>query len=181
MLSVESYPDGTDKILVGLYKLDPSFGGTYDNKDEIETNDDVLVNFPTRAEIADWTGLSKQDVRYRLDKLVDNGVVIAHRVDDGHGTPSYHYHIAMSGVEFVRSTTAMRRVLGEVPGNVRVEHLRELAAEVEQLREELDAVGGLDERVEKLSDRLDELQDDDADMESVDGEDDDDGNPFPPH
>ncbi|QZP39390.1 hypothetical protein [Halobaculum magnesiiphilum] len=128
MIDLDDYPDGTDKVIMAIKELTPdSEEGVY-----LQTEDRV-----SRREIAEFVGEKKDWARYRLEELVEGHVVDVTWYESNARLPERLYCLTQRGEEFARAEEELEKALGEVPGNVRVHHLREFAGEVSDLRRDV--------------------------------------------
>lgn len=146
MLDLDDYPDGTKEILLVLY--------------EYEQREDNHGDMMKRRMLASSTSLNKEQVRYRLSKLIDDHHVIADERNQ-HNQRVMFYGLLRSGKEAAEAIAETESILGEIPEEVSKEDLLELSSEVRQLRSKL---GYIDRnyvkrlKINKIRKRIDDLE-----------------------
>jgi len=125
---LDNYPEKTDEVLVALHPDNIRFD-----------------NWISLKQIADRTSLSKDQVRYRIDKLVEDDFVGHLDVGDGHHPVEYFlFDTPKPNVERIMMT---RELLGDVPETPSkkdlmrlVEHIQQLDTKIENLRTDFEAL-----------------------------------------
>jgi len=147
--SLDDYPDKTDEILVALHPENHPF---------------QYGNMLSLKEIAERTTLSKDQVRYRIDMLVEEAFVIEIDTRDELDRPNDPVEYSL----FDESHPELKRIMKtmDVLGNVSetptrddlmklVDHIQNLESELEQLRDDLEAdVDGMRDDIERIKDRM---------------------------
>lgn len=131
MLDIDDYPDGTDRVLVGLSELAERF----ERGENSEFEDHA-----TRSELADHLGEEKEWVRYRLDRLSEGRQIlsVAYDEDDKPGAaPTKLYQLGAGGEKWMNAQTELENIFEEIPGSVRTHHLRVVSGEINTMRLEI--------------------------------------------
>ncbi|MFD1643690.1 hypothetical protein [Halohasta litorea] len=134
---IGQYPDKTEEILVALWPEGPR------------------RHWLKLKEIADQTNLSKDQVRYRMDMLVDDGHVEynEHLEDNG-----VHYQLSKGSIPAMRPIVLSVDLTGEVPEEPTkkdfmkvINHIENLESELNDLREETNAkLAGLKKDIQAI-------------------------------
>jgi DNA-binding HxlR family transcriptional regulator len=151
--NLDKYPDKTEQILVALLEYEER-----DNKKE-----SAMMK---RRLLAVQTELNKQQVRYRLKKLVEDDLVARDEFTEGNQRITY-YGLCPQGRLSAKGVRELKNVLGEVPDPVERDHVWYLAVELAAIRAELEAdpmditsstflanLQKLEERVSRIEDEL---------------------------
>jgi DNA-binding MarR family transcriptional regulator len=143
VVNLDQYPEKTEQILVALLE--------YEER-EREDEDSMMK----RRLLASQTELNKQQVRYRLGKLVDDGLVARDEFTEGNQRITY-YGLRPQGRVNAKGAREIKDVLGEVPDPVDREDVWNLSIELAAIRAELEAER-MDVGSSIFTDKLNELQ-----------------------
>ena len=149
--NLDKYPDKTEQILVALLEYEER-----DNQEEYA--------MMKRRLLAAETELNKQQVRYRLKKLVEDDLVRRDEFTEGNQRITY-YGLRLDGRNNAKAARELKNVLGEVPDPVERDHVWEIGMELAAIRAELEAdpmeVGSsaFIDAIEILSDRISRIED----------------------
>jgi len=119
-IDFSTYPDGTAELFCALSK-----------------HVGILGDGATRPELAAWAGLSKSQVRYRLDLLCDDGAVEEQTVEEG-GNRVRRYRVMADHNLAKDNALHCEELLGEIPEEIDSEQLMMLIDEMRAMRNQLD-------------------------------------------
>jgi DNA-binding HxlR family transcriptional regulator len=152
--NLDEYPDKTEQILIALLE--------YEERDDREEYAKMK-----RRLLAAQTELNKQQVRYRLKKLVEDDLVVRDEFTEGNQRITY-YGLRPQGRISAKGVREIKNVLGEVPDPVERKHVWQLVTELAAIRAELEAdpmqisssafinkVENLSKRVSRVENELD--------------------------
>ena len=146
MLDLDDYPDGTKEILLVLH--------------EYEQREDSYGDMMKRRMLASSTSLNKEQVRYRLSKLIDDQHVIAdERIQ--HNQSVMFYGLLRSGREAAEAIAETESILGEIPEEVSKEDLLELTSAVRDARlktKKIERRYVPKKKINKIRRRIDDLE-----------------------
>lgn len=94
---------------------------------------------PKRSEIADRTGLSKSQVRYRLDRLCEAGIV-EERTDSDGPDDAHRYRLVTKYFQAGQNAEYCMELLGEIPEEINSEQLMTLINDMRWMRSQLESV-----------------------------------------
>lgn len=153
MTNLDKYPDKTEQVLVSLLE--------YEERDDKEE-----YAMRKRRMIASDTDLNKQQVRYRLERLLEDDLVAKDESTEGNQRITY-YGLRPEGRVSAKGARELKDVLGEVPEPVERDHVWQLAVELAAIRAELEAdpmdvkssafkqmVNKLEQRVERVENEV---------------------------
>lgn len=118
-LDLSQYPDGTDRILAAMSK-----------------HAGIAGKGVTRSDLAGYTGLSKTKVRYRVDRLIDDGIVEERTVEEA-GNRVCRYTLVANWSSAAENAEVCMDILDEIPEQMDSEQLLELIDEIKYLRSEV--------------------------------------------
>jgi len=154
VIDLDEYPDGTEEILMVLWEY------------EQKRRDDELQNeWMKRRMLASRTSLNKQQVRYRLKQLVEDGYVTQNII------PEYNqrvttYALPPKGKKSAKAIGEVKDVLGEIPEEFEKQDILMLTYELATARAEAE-IGRANadpsivmQRLNKIGERIDEINKD---------------------
>jgi len=133
-IDLEDFPDGTDQVIVAMHpdNIEWDFDDTFD----------ILSNIAAR------TNLSKDQVRYRVQKLESKGYIVSVEqgsLNKGHAPMGYMlgYQLSPIAEQLMRT----ENILGHLPEeptkkdllNV-IDHIQDLEADIEEMRADIESI-----------------------------------------
>lgn len=148
-IDLDQFPEGTDEVIMSLYEHE-------------QKGEDDSVNWMKRRLVASLTSLNKEQIRYRLNKLVDAGYASVDTVSE-HNQRITYYALTPQGRSSARAINETRDVLGEIPEDVGTDDLLAFALEVAALRAEIEdeyegGVSAVSEALNQLHRRIERLE-----------------------
>lgn len=131
---IEDFPDGTDQVIVAMHP------------DNIEWDDDD--DFDILSNIAARTNLSKDQVRYRIQKLELKGYVVSvEQLHLNQGHAPIGYMLGYKLVPIAEQLMRTEKILGQLPEeptkkdllNV-IDHIQDLEADIEEMRDDIESI-----------------------------------------
>jgi len=122
VIDIGKYPDGTDKVLVAIDK---------------NTVTSYEYGFTTYSNIAEITGLSKDQVRYRVELLHENGHLRCERGDDWRQNAPTQIWIKNEPKSWVRDQMDYHEVVGSFPDTPTQEDLAEIVDYIHDLEKKI--------------------------------------------
>jgi len=132
-LDLSKYPDGTDKVIVAIDR---------------QTVQSYEVGFATFKSIADETGLTKEQVRYRVNKLDENGHIRRERPypeKDNRGV--VQIWLTPDAENYARDLLEYEEIVGRFPEDPTqddfielLDYVRELESRIEELESDVEKV-----------------------------------------
>jgi DNA-binding PadR family transcriptional regulator len=155
-LSLDAFPEDTDAVLEAL--------GYHQEEGSIEIYGKGLM---TRSDIADMIppeiGLNKDQVKYRVEQLVDHDLVaVEWRDHPDTRTPTAYYTLTLHGEYVAATQVRVEETFGRDPEEIEREDIYALVDELQQTRIQ---VGELSERVQELEERLEQEEEEEDDEE----------------
>ena len=129
VIDLDEYPDGTEEILMALWRYEQA------RKDDEKQN-----KWMKRRLLAGRTSLNKQQVRYRLTRLIEDNYVTRNTVTE-HNQRVNYYALPPDGKESARAIGEAKDVLGEIPKEVDRQDVLRLTNEMAALRAEIESYG----------------------------------------
>jgi len=153
-LSLDAFPEDTDAVLEAL---------TY--QEEGHSLEISARYHMSRSDIADMIppeiGLNKDQVKYRVEQLVDHGLVsVKWRDHPDTRTPTAYYRITRQGHYVAATQVTVEETFGRDPEEIEREDIYALVDELQQTRIQ---VGELSERVQELEERLEQEEEENDD------------------
>lgn len=173
VIDLDEYPDGTEEILMVLWEYEQN-----------RRHDELQNEWMKRRMLASRTSLNKQQVRYRLKRLVEDGYVTQDVIPE-HNQRVTIYALPPNGKKSAKAIGEVKDVLGEIPEEFEKQDILmltyELATaraeaeigranadssiviqrlnEIDKRLDEIDNNANLANRMNKLETRLDEFED----------------------
>jgi DNA-binding MarR family transcriptional regulator len=148
VIDLDEYPDGTEEVLMALWR--------YEQAQEDSEQQNRWIN---RRRLAGRISLNKQQVRYRLTRLIEDNYVTRDTVTE-HNQRVNYYALLSKGKESARAIGEAKEVLGEIPEEITRQDLLKLTNEIAAIRAEIEVAGlELDDIKEsKFKNKLDECR-----------------------
>jgi len=117
-IDFSQYPDGTAEVFCALSKIGSHPGAK-------------------RSEIAELTALSKSQVRYRLDRLREDGIV-KEQTDREQSNDIHRYRLVTKYFQAGQNSQYCMELLGEIPEDINSEQLMTLIDEMRFMRDKIE-------------------------------------------
>lgn len=148
-INLDQFPEGTDEVIMSLYKHE-------------QKGEDESINWMKRRMVASLTSLNKEQIRYRLNKLVDAEYASVDTVSE-HNQRITYYALTPPRRSSAIAINETRDVLGEIPEDVGTDDLLTFALEVAALRAEVEDefegdISAITEAMNQLHGRIDRLE-----------------------
>jgi hypothetical protein len=124
IIDLDEYPGDTDKILVAMLKKEES---------------DDYGDLENRHSLAQKTELTKHQVRYRLEKLLENNEIELHWVDEYDNVVAY-YELKKSSRQTAKSVQATTEILGKLPDEITRQDILHLMHHFVRLQKHPDSI-----------------------------------------
>jgi len=148
VIDLDEYPDRTVEILMALWEHEQKY-----------KHDELQSHKMKRRMLASRTSLNKQQVRYRLKQLVEDGYVTEDVIPE-HNQRVAIYALPPDGKESARAIGEAKDVLGEIPEEIGRQDLLKLTSEMAAIRAEIEVAGFDINNIEssKLKQELDQCE-----------------------
>ena len=125
ILNLDNYPKDTEYVLAAGQQHQMQTGDRWSYQD-----------------IADATGMTKQQVRYRVDQLVDDGYVSKRVEDDERGVSTWVFKNVSEAKTTGASAQTLINILGDIPEEPSKEDILKLVALMVEFKTAVDEIRG---------------------------------------